>query len=299
MKNVFEMSSSRIKIFGGNILKRYFINNGNIDVQITEWGSKNNPVIFCLHGLGSTSLSFIEIAEQLKAEYRLISIDVPGHGKTSPFESAEEYEMPRLATWLNDLLNHLEIEQFYFLSHSWGSLVSLFYLMEYPERVKGSILIDGGYQTKRLKEETVEEEIAYYEKDFEEYVFNDWKSFFKSEKAAYTRWSALLELAVKELGLENDNKVYWHARGVTAGHIIKAMHKHETIDIYENLPSNILLLRATLPNSWDAYRSKTANIFKQKTGGTVKLIPNTTHMLHWDKPEVVVEEIRKCWSHSY
>jgi len=77
MKNVFEMSSSRIKIFGGNILKRYFINNGNIDVHITEWGSKNNPVIFCLHGLGSTSLSFIEIAEQLKAEYRLISIDVP------------------------------------------------------------------------------------------------------------------------------------------------------------------------------------------------------------------------------
>lgn len=27
---------------------------------------------------------------------------------------------------------------------------------------------------------------------------------------------------------ENDNKFYWHARGETAGNIIKAMHKHET-----------------------------------------------------------------------
>ncbi|PED05653.1 lipase [Bacillus pseudomycoides] len=205
--------------------------------------------------------------------------------------------MPRLATWLNDLLNHLGTEQFYFLSHSWGSFVSLFYLMEYGERVKGSILIDGGYQTKRLKEETVEE-VAYCEKDFEEYVFDNREGFFKSEKEVYTRWFPLLEMAVKDLGLEKNNKVYWHARGVTAGHIIKAMHKHETIDIYENLPSNILLLRATLPSSWDEYRGKTANIFKQKTRGIVKLIPNTTHMLHWDKPEVVVEEIRQCWSYS-
>ena len=45
-------------------------------------GNNEKPVIFCLHGLGSTSLSFIEIAEELKEEYRFISVDAPGHGKT-------------------------------------------------------------------------------------------------------------------------------------------------------------------------------------------------------------------------
>jgi predicted esterase len=49
-------------------MKRYFINDGNINIHITEWGYKSKPVIFCLHGLGSTSLSFIEIAEELKEE---------------------------------------------------------------------------------------------------------------------------------------------------------------------------------------------------------------------------------------
>ena len=279
-------------------MKRYFVKNGKIDVHITEWGRKNTPVIFCLHGLGGTSLSFIEIAEQLKEEYRVIAIDAPGHGKTAPFEQAEEYEMPRLATWLNDLLDHLDIGQFYFLSHSWGSFASLFYLAEYPKRVKDSILIDGGYQTKRLKNQTMEEEVAYYEKDFEEYVFDDWKGFFNSEKKVYTRWSPLIEMSVKDLGFEKNNKIYWHARGITAGNIIKAMHKHETADIYENLPSNIILLRATLPSSWNEYRDKTANIFEQKIRGTVKCIPNTTHMLHCDNPEVVVEEIKKNWSCS-
>lgn len=277
-------------------MKRYYINNEKINAHITEWGNNEKPVIFCLHGVGSTSLSFIEIAEELKEEYRFISIDAPEHGKTPPFERTEDCEMLNLANWLNEIINELRIEHFYFLSHSWGSFVALFYLLNNPEKVLGSILIDGGYQTKRLQEETLEEEIAYYEKDFEEYIFNNWDGFFKSEKEAYTRWSPLLEVAVKDLGIEMDNKVCWHARGTTAGNIVRGMHKDETIGIYEKLPSNIVLLRATLPQIWDDYREKTVKIFKLKTGAKVKLISDTTHLLHWDKPEVVIEEIKSNWS---
>ncbi|EJQ51210.1 Uncharacterized protein BWINRASL_02433 [Bacillus mycoides] len=277
-------------------MKRYYINNENINVHITEWGNNDKPVIFCLHGLGSTSLSFIEIAEELKEEYRFISVDAPGHGKTAPFERTEDYEMQNLTNWLKEIITELRIEHFYFLSHSWGSFVALFYLLNNPEKVLGSILIDGGYQTKSLKEETLQEEIAHYEKDFDEYVFNNWDEFFKSEKEAYTRWSPLIEIAVKDLGIEMNNKVCWHARGTTAGNIVRGMHKDETIGIYEKLPSNIVLLRATVPHIWDEYRDKTVNIFKLKTGAKVKLIPDTTHLLHWDKPEVVIEEIKSNWS---
>jgi hypothetical protein len=34
------------------IMNRYFVNNRNMNIHITEWGDKKNPVIFCLHGLG-------------------------------------------------------------------------------------------------------------------------------------------------------------------------------------------------------------------------------------------------------
>ncbi|QDP41575.1 hypothetical protein FN924_16195 [Radiobacillus deserti] len=71
------------------------------------------------------------------------------------------------------------------------------------------------------------------------------------------------------------------------------MHKNETEDIYESLPS--LLLRATLPKSEEEYRELTASIFQQKTGVTVKQIHHTSHMLHWDNPEVVIREIRERW----
>lgn len=277
-------------------MNRYFINDGEINVRITEWGNHNAPIIFCLHGLGSTSLSFIEIAEQLKDEFRIISIDAPGHGKTDPFLSAEEYELPSLARWLNNIIEMLQIEQFFFLSHSWGSFVSLFYLAEFPEKVGGTILIDGGYQSKRLKGQSMEEEVAYYEKDFEDYT-ETWESFLTD--AVYgevSRRSSLLDIAAKDLVLEKDGKYYWHARGITGGNIIKGMHKHETADIFEKLPSDILLLRAALPQEQENYRAMTSKIFEQKTGGKMKKISNTTHMLHWDEPDVVVNEIRKSWS---
>ncbi|MEK4746280.1 alpha/beta hydrolase [Niallia sp. FSL W8-0177] len=277
-------------------MKRYIINDGEINVHITEWGSENKPVIFCLHGLGSTSLSFIEIAEEIKNDYRIFSIDAPGHGKTDGFNHVERYEMPALAKWLENIIGILKIEKFYFLSHSWGSFVSLFYILNYPKKVLGTILIDGGYQTKRRNSTSIEEEIEYYDKDFEEYV-GTWEKFLDVAVFGDSRRTPLLMTAAKDLALVKDGKYYWHARGKTAGNIIKGMYKDEAEDIYEKLPNNlnILLLRATLPKSQDTYRDITSGIFAQKTGATVNLVPNVSHMLHWDNPEVVIKEIRERW----
>jgi hypothetical protein len=64
-------------------------------------------------------------------------------------------------------------------------------------------------------------------------------------------------------------------------------------DIYEELESEIILL---VPDDQDEYGKETLEVFERKSGGTVKLIPRTTHMLHWDKLEVIVETIRGNWS---
>jgi hypothetical protein len=154
------------------------------------------------------------------------------------------------------------------------------------------ISIDGGYQSKRRSQQTMEEEVAYYEKDFDEYV-ETWDEFRDVVKGDSDRWNSYRELYANDLLLRKDDKFYWHARGITAGHIIKAMYKHEIEDIYEKLPSNILLLRATLPEKLDEHRNMTCGKFQQKTGAKVKLVPNTTHLLHWDNPDKWLKKSRK------
>ncbi|WP_282137806.1 alpha/beta fold hydrolase [Rossellomorea aquimaris] len=275
-------------------MKRYFIQHRNLDIHITEWGASSDSVIFCLHGLGSTSLSFIEVAEELKEHYRIISIDAPGHGKTPPFENEKDYEMDKMADWINEVTVLLELDSFYFLSHSWGSFVALYYAAKYPKRVRDSILIDGGYQGKRHSNQSVEEEVDFYNKDFEQ-VWESWEDFLAIVKSETLNWNPIKMEAAKDLCLYKDNRYYWHARGSTSGHIIRAMHKDEAEDIYHKLDCSILLLKATLPHSMEESRNKTAALFKEQTRGEVKSIPETTHLLHWDRPEIVVREIRNRW----
>ncbi|WP_421383084.1 alpha/beta fold hydrolase [Bacillus salacetis] len=275
-------------------MKRYFIQNGTMPVHITEWGSRNDEVIFCLHGLGSTSLSFIDVAEDLQKDYRIISVDAPGHGKTPPFPSQEDYEMPRMAEWMDDIVNILKLNEFYFLSHSWGSFVHLFYLKNYSDRVNGSILLDGGYQSKRHSGKTVEEEMAYYEEDFEQTWINR-EDFMELVQSETLTWSPLKEQAAEDLALIKDGKYYWHARGVTGANIIRAMHKDDIEDIFVDMPPGILLLKATLPEHLKEDRNSQAERFRRKTKAEVKPIPKATHLLHWDRPEAVVEEVRNRW----
>ncbi|WP_290773263.1 MULTISPECIES: alpha/beta fold hydrolase [unclassified Exiguobacterium] len=151
-------------------MKRYTITCQHQSVRITEWGNEQLPTIVCFHGLGSTSLSFIEIAEALADEFRLIAIDLPGHGKTSAFSDPQHYRMKPFTDWIDEVLHILDIKRFYALSHSWGSVLSLYYLIEHADRVLSTILIDGGYHSKRLYGRSVEEEVAFYEQDFEDSV---------------------------------------------------------------------------------------------------------------------------------
>lgn len=116
-------------------MKCYYISNEKINVYIIEWGNNDKFVIFCLYGLGSMSLSFIEIVEELKEEYRFIFVDVFGYGKILLFERIEDYEMYNLVNWLNEIINELRIKYFYFLLYLWGSFVVLFYLLNYLEKV--------------------------------------------------------------------------------------------------------------------------------------------------------------------
>jgi pimeloyl-ACP methyl ester carboxylesterase len=109
---------------GGKKVKQFFIDHENTKARISEWGCKGNPTIICIHGLGSTSLSFLELGELLSNKYHIFSIDLPGHGKTPPFEKDEDYGIPKLMKWLSKVIALIEQGRFYLMAHSWGGLCS-------------------------------------------------------------------------------------------------------------------------------------------------------------------------------
>ncbi len=289
-------------------MNHFFVEFGEYEASVCEWGDKSNPQIICFHGLGSTKLSFIEIAEPLKDNYHIVSFDLPGHGKTSSFEKDKDYGAAHLINWVVALLEHIGKETFHIVAHSWGASVALHYAAACPEKVNKMVLLDGGYHHgkmnaayfaklyKDVKEgecppRSLEEEIIHYEKDFDEYIFDSKEAFIQSEKTVYSRWSPLIERAVYDLMREEDSKVKWHATGDTARGVIKFQYTvYKTLKSHK-IKSDILLLYCDLPDNYLEIRELQIAEFKKRINITTKLYKDTGHLMHWDRPEEIAEDV--------
>ncbi|PFR28563.1 alpha/beta hydrolase [Bacillus cereus] len=289
-------------------MNHFFVELNGYKVSVCEWGDKNNPQMICFHGLGSTKLSFIEIAERLKDRYHIVSFDLPGHGKTSSFEKDEDYSASHLTNWVVALLEKIGRETFHIVAHSWGASVALHYAAERPEKVRKMVLLDGGYHhgemnanyfAKLYKDaeegecppRSLEEEITHYEKDFDEYIFDSKEQFIQSEKKAYSRWSPLIERAVYDLMREEDGKVRWHATGDTARGVVKFQYTvYKTLKLHK-VKSDILLLYCDLPHDYLKIRELQVAEFKKHIDITAKLYRETGHLMHWDRPNEVAEGV--------
>ena len=81
------------------------------------------------------------ITPLLQDQYRLITLDLQGHGLTGPHPDLA-YTYGAMASTVLDLADHLEIERFFIAGNSMGGGVSAAVAAKSPHRVSGLILID-------------------------------------------------------------------------------------------------------------------------------------------------------------
>lgn len=294
---------------GKSFMKKIYINENGVRARVAEWRNHNKPTIVCIHGFGSTNHSFIEVGELMREEFNILSIDLPAHGESEAFEREEDYRIPNLIEWLSRVIDSIVDGDFYLMAHSWGGCVAIHYAAAHPQRVKKLMLIDGGYHLKDVGYEysrgmdfekagvvsfcSLEEEIDYYEKDFDGYVFDTWEELLAVEKTQYNRWSDLIEVAARDLMREDeDGKIRFRVNGITARAILKSMAEYPTDAAHDRLTMPILLLQSTLPKGYDEIRQIQVDILKKGTKAQVKRI-DATHFIHWDNPEIVAEEADK------
>jgi len=285
-----------------------FLIQDEYHVRYHVWGHDNSPVIICLHGLGDSSLSFIEVAEELKKEYYIISIDLPGHGKSDKFITEAEYEMNYMSKWIAKIIKQLSIDEYYLLAHSYGADIALNIMKNFKLNVVKTILIDGGYTTKNdfykivdnLAKQpdwkwpninNVDKEIAHTATYYTNFEYSNWESFYEDVKKYNKVWTTFKEIATSDYVKEVDGKIKLIVEATVASSAIKAMASSPIKEIYKDLDSDTTLLVATLPKEFNVINDylleeiKHSNVF-------IKKIEESTHNLHWDRLDTVLAEIR-------
>jgi pimeloyl-ACP methyl ester carboxylesterase len=95
-------------------------------------------VVVLLHGfLGSSQLWEKTIAD-LSKSYRVIAIDLPGHGKTPCFGYA--HSMDLMAKCVKAVMDSLRLKKYVIIGHSMGGYAGLAFADLFPDHLKGLCL---------------------------------------------------------------------------------------------------------------------------------------------------------------
>jgi pimeloyl-ACP methyl ester carboxylesterase len=100
--------------------------------------SGTGPVIVLLHGYLESSESWNGFEEKLALAFRVISMDLPGHGLSDCF--GETHSMEFMASVVKELLDNLGIKKSFLTGHSLGGYVTLAFLELFPDYLSGYCL---------------------------------------------------------------------------------------------------------------------------------------------------------------
>ena len=100
--------------------------------------SGKGPVIVLLHGYLESSEVWNGFAGKLSPEFRVIAVDLPGHGNSDVY--GEVHSMEFMAMAIKDLINSLELNKVFLTGHSLGGYVTLAFLELFPDCLSGYCL---------------------------------------------------------------------------------------------------------------------------------------------------------------
>lgn len=118
----------------------FFATANTIPAHISDT-QKGDKTIVLLHGYLETLYIWQEFTDYLTKEgYRVISMDLPGHG-LSGYNNPES-DMEFSSRFVNDILNVCSVERCIVAGHSMGGYIAEKFLSLFPERTEALILLN-------------------------------------------------------------------------------------------------------------------------------------------------------------
>lgn len=110
----------------------------NTTISFTDEGK--GTAIILLHGFLENKKMWDAFVPEFSKKYRVITIDLLGHGKSEPLGYV--HSMEDNADVVHAVLSELRLRKAVFVGHSMGGYVALAFAELYPETVKGLVLLN-------------------------------------------------------------------------------------------------------------------------------------------------------------
>jgi pimeloyl-ACP methyl ester carboxylesterase len=212
----------------------YRVLAGRVRMHVLDWPGDGPPVLF-VHHFSANALAALRLGKLLVRRRQVIAPDLRGRGYTDmPFG---EYGIQVHVKDVMACMDRLGVERFVASGHSMGATIAVFLAAQYPERVAGLMLFDGGAVPGELAIQMLN---AYY--DSLQYRYPSVEAYVERFRNAptYQAWTEELEALIRSNLYQQPDGSY--IRRVPR-YVIDADRRAEDLETWRQLPELYLCVR--------------------------------------------------------
>lgn len=120
---------------------RYLAFSEDARIHFRDTGPRNAPVIVLVHGFSASLHTWEPWVADLKRDYRVVTLDLPGHGLSRCIDN-EEIGTGQFVETIHQLVRTLNIERFTLAGNSMGGAAAWNYALAHPEQLDALVLVN-------------------------------------------------------------------------------------------------------------------------------------------------------------
>ncbi|XP_078691388.1 serine hydrolase-like protein [Branchiostoma floridae x Branchiostoma belcheri] len=271
------------------------------------WGDPLGRPVLGLHGYLDNANTFDTLAPLLPKDLYFVSLDLPGHGRSSPIPPGTGYKNESYLIDVHRVVQALGWKKFSLIGHSMGGSVAIMYSAVFPSSVERLTLLDMSGPVDRPLEGTVER------------LQDAVKRRFEVEKTSelpphvYSRTEALHKLlkgnpwVTREAGavlLERGSREveggFVYTRDLNLKNLsFFSLTPEQAEELVKGVKCPVLMLRATqsVRNALEEERGKRfLPLFKANSSQFTEIQVEGNHHVHLNSAEVVAPHISTFFS---
>ena len=112
-----------------------------LNIHYRDQGNRDGRVVVLIHGSNASLHTWEPWVERLSSDYRIISLDLPGHGLTGSHPGAV-YDYPVFVDVVDKLMTKLGVSKAVIGGNSMGGGTAWMFALTHPEKTEAVLLVD-------------------------------------------------------------------------------------------------------------------------------------------------------------
>lgn len=237
------------------------------------------PPLLLLHGFSGSSQNWQQLQPQLAEKFRVLTVDVLGHGRTASPPDEGRYTMERVAADLIALVDHLGYTHMGIWGYSMGGRLALYTAVHYPHAVAHLILESA---SPGLASQSERQERIAHDRELADRIEAEGIEAFVNGWEKLPLWASQQQLPPQTRQQLRQQRLQNNTVGLANS--LRGMGAGAQPSLWPQLPYlalPILLLAGELDTKFVAINRQMA---AQLPHTRLEIVPGTGHCLHLERP---------------